>query len=197
MRMTLIGRLRRISALFAVVLVFALLPLAAQEPANASSSSTPGVVQQHDGQHDFDWEIGKWKLHISRLVHPLSGSKEWIELNGTVVARPIWDGKGNFAEIRADGPNGQHLEFLSLRLYNPKARQWTLNFASSISGVLSVPKYGEFKDRRGEFYDQEDFNGRMIFVRFLFFDVSPDSGRSEQAFSNDGGKTWETNWINT
>src|SRR6266567_660410 len=173
MRMTLIGRLRRISALFAVVLVFALLPLAAQEPANASSSSTPGVV------------------------HPLSGSKEWIELNGTVVARPIWDGKGNFAEIRADGPNGQHLEFLSLRLYNPKARQWTLNFASSISGVLSVPKYGEFKDRRGEFYDQEDFNGRMIFVRFLFFDVSPDSGRSEQAFSNDGGKTWETNWINT
>lgn len=86
---------------------------------------------------------------------------------------------------------------MSLRLYNPQSHQWNMNFATSGVGTLSVPMVGEFRDGRGEFYDQEPFNGRTILVRFIFSSVSPDSGRSEQAFSEDGGKTWETNWINT
>ncbi len=121
-----------------------------------SKSSAPPAPQQpikeRDGQHDFDWELGSWKIHIKRLQHPLTGSSTWTELNGTVVCRKVWDGKANLAEINADGPSG-HLEFLALRLYNPQSRQWANIFASSNSGTLSVPMFGEFKDGRGEFYD--------------------------------------------
>jgi hypothetical protein len=117
-------------------------------------------------------------------------------LDGTVVVRKVWNGRANLAEITADGPSGK-LEFLSLRLFNPISHQWSLNFASSNSGTLSTPMVGEFKNGRGEFYDQESFNGRMIWVRFVFANVSVNSNRDEQAFSDDGGKTWETNWINT
>ncbi len=133
---------------------------------------------------------------MSRLRHPLTGSKDWTELDGTVVVRKMWDGRANLAEIVTDGPSGR-LEFLSLRLYNPTAHQWSLNFASSKGGTLGVPMIGEFKNGRGEFYDQEEFNGRMILVRFVFEVVTADSTRDEQAFSDDGGKTWEVNWVNT
>ena len=174
--------------------VFAIFALVLSMDGLAQNDSK--TTTQRDGQHDFDWEIGTWKLHVSRLQHPLTGSTTWIEFNGTVVGRKVWDGRANLAEIQVDGPTG-HIEFLSLRLYNPQSHQWSLNFASSNSGTLSVPMVGEFKNGIGEFYDQEDFNGRMILVRFVFSAVSSDSGRSEQAFSDDGGKTWEVNWINT
>jgi hypothetical protein len=165
-----------------------------------SSSSFTSAAQQpatrRDGQHDFDWQLGTWKIHMHRLQHPLTGSTQWTDSDGTVVVRKIWDGRGNLAEIVSDGPSG-HLEFLSLRLYNPEAHQWSLNFASSNSGTLGVPIIGEFKNGRGEFYDQEPLNGRMILVRFVFVADSPNSMRDEQSFSDDGGNTWEVNWINT
>jgi hypothetical protein len=148
-----------------------------------------------DGQHDFDFDIGAWKTHTSRLVHPLTGSTTWTEMDGVTVVRKLWGGKANLAELESDGPTG-HLELLALRLYNPQARQWSLNFATSNVGVLSVPMVGEFKDGRGEFYDQEPYNGRSILVRFRMWSISEDSAQSEQAFSDDGGKTWETNWVN-
>ena len=166
----------------------------ASPPAGDATSQHPSTVR--DGQHDFDWQLGTWKIHMSRLRHPLTGSKDWTELDGTVVVRKMWDGRANLAEIVTDGPSG-HLEFLSLRLYNPTAHQWSLNFASSKGGTLGVPMIGEFKNGRGEFYDQEEFNGRMILVRFVFEVVTADSTRDEQAFSDDGGKTWEVNWVNT
>jgi hypothetical protein len=63
-------------------------------------------------------------------------------------------------------------------------------------GVLSVPPVvGEFNGNRGEFYDQEQYKGRAILVRYLWLNISPKSARMEQSFSADGGKTWETNWI--
>jgi len=86
---------------------------------------------------------------------------------------------------------------LSLRLYNPASRQWSLNFAGINDGAVSPPTIGEFKNGRGEFYNQETFNGRAILVRFVISDVTPNSCRFEQAFSDDGGKTWEVNWIAT
>jgi hypothetical protein len=82
-----------------------------------------------------------------------------------------------------------------LRLYNPESRQWSLNVASSHSGTLGVPAVGEFKNGKGEFYDYETFNGRSILVRFVISQITPSSCHFEQAFSDDGGKTWELNWI--
>lgn len=148
----------------------------------------------HDGQHDFDFEIGTWKTQLKRLVKPLSGSTEWVEYTGTTVVTKVWDGKANLVELTADGRSG-HFEGLSLRLYNPASRQWSLNFSNSRTGTLVAPTVGEFKDGKGEFYCQDTYNDRVILVRFVITTVTPGSCHFEQAFSDDGGKTWEVNWV--
>src|SRR5262245_4875601 len=149
-----------------------------------------------DGQHDFDFEIGTWKTELKRRLHPLTGSNAWVEMTGTTVVRKVWDGKANLVELVADGPTG-HFEGLSLRLYNPQSRQWSLNFSNRNDGMLSPPTIGEFKDGRGEFYSQETLGGRAILVRFVITPITRDTCRFEQAFSDDGGKTWEVNWMAT
>jgi hypothetical protein len=169
------------------------LPVFAQQNSSGSGSSLQPTPTERNGQHDFDFEIGTWKTHLSRLQHPLTGSTTWIEYAGTSVVRKVWNGRANLVELEVDGPTG-HIEGLSLRLYNSEAHQWSLNFASKV-GTLSVPTIGEFKNGRGEFFDQEPFNGRTILVRNVWSDITPDSCRFEQSFSDDGGKTWETNWI--
>ena len=152
------------------------------------------ALAQRDGQHDFDFEIGTWKTHLRRLQRPLSGSTTWVEYEGTTVVRKVLDGRANLVELKVDGPAGR-LEGLSLRLYNPQSRQWSLNFANISSGTLSPPTIGEFKDGRGEFYNQETYNDRAILVRFVIIKITQDQYRFEQSFSGDGGKTWELNWV--
>jgi BNR/Asp-box repeat len=174
------------------------LALPLQGPAQSDSDALQTKVQRpltaHDGQRDFDFEIGTWKTHLRRLRHPLTGSSAWVEYEGTTVVRKVWNGRANLVELEVDGSAG-HIEALSLRLYNPQSHQWSLNFANSQSGTVGVPTIGEFRNGRGEFVDQEQFNGRAILVRFVISQISPDSCHFEQAYSNDGGKTWETNWI--
>jgi len=152
------------------------------------------AANERDGQHDFDLDIGTWKTELRRLVKPLSGSTTWVEYEGTTIVRKVWDGRANLAELQARGPAGE-IEALALRLYNPAARQWSLNFSSSRTGTLSPPAIGEFKDGRGEFYSQETFDGRGILLRFVVIQVDDDTRRFEQSFSDDGGKSWELNWI--
>jgi hypothetical protein len=168
----------------------------ARQNSDASRTSLQRTPAERDGQHDFDFEIGTWKTHLKRLLHPLTGSTTWVEYEATTVVRKVWNGRANLVELEADGPGG-HFEGLNLRLYNPQSHQWSLNFSNSNGGILSQPTIGEFKDGRGEFFDQETLNGRAIFVRFVISDITPDSCRFEQAFSDDGGKTWEVNWIAT
>ena len=150
-------------------------------------------AQPLDGQHDFDFEIGTWKARLSRLVNPLTGSTKWIDYEGTSIVRKVWNGRANLGELEVDGPSG-HIEGLSLRLYNPQSRQWYISWANGSDGILGEAMTGEFKNGRGEFFNQETFNGRAIYVRFVFSDITPTSFRFEQAFSGDGGKTWEVNW---
>jgi len=161
----------------------------AQSQMNAQSPAS-----QRDGQRDFDFNIGVWRTRIKRLQHPLTGSKEWIEVNGTVTVSKVWQGRANLEEIEADGPAG-HIEGVTLRLYNPESRQWYLYWANSKSGTLGTPNVGEFKNGRGEFYSQDQFNDRTILVRQIYSDITPNSYHFEQAFSDDGGKTWEPNWV--
>jgi hypothetical protein len=149
-----------------------------------------------DGQHDFDFEIGTWKTHVKRRLHPLTGSNTWVEYQGTTVVRKVWNGRANLVELEASGPAGSFVG-LSLRLYNPDTQQWTLNFSSATSGTISPPTYGAFKNGRGQFFGLETLNGRAIFVRFIITPEGKDTCRFEQAFSDDGGKTWEVNWIAT
>ena len=160
----------------------------------ADASNATRAAAARDGQHDFDFEIGSWRTELARLARPLSGDTTWVHYEGTSIVRKVWDGRANLVELDVTGPTGR-IEGLSLRLYNPEARQWSLNFAGSRSGMLSPPVTGEFRDGRGEFYGMEYFNGRAILVRFIISDITNTSARFEQAFSEDGGKTWEVNWI--
>ena len=177
----------RISSLFAIAVAIVSIPAAGAEQAAAAAAA-------RDGQHDFDFKNGTWTTHIRRLRHPLSGSHEWIELNGTVTTHKVWGGRALLEEVEADGPDG-HFEDLGLFLYNPGTHQWSMFFATGNDGVMGTPMFGEFKDGRGEFYDQETFNDRAILVRFVISNLSANACHFEQAFSADGGQTWEVNWI--
>jgi hypothetical protein len=157
-------------------------------------SALTASAEPRDGQRDFDFEIGTWKTRLKRLQKPLTGSKTWVDYEGTTVVRKVWNGAANLVELDVAGPAGR-IEGASLRLYNPESRQWALHFANRASGEMSPPTIGGFKDGRGEFYAQETLNGRAILVRFVISDITADSCRFEQAFSDDGGKTWEVNWI--
>jgi hypothetical protein len=181
-----------------VLLSLTAVPIPAQSDANATAKSgSPNAPR--DGQHDFDFSIGTWRTHISRRLHPLSGSNVWADYVGRSAVRKLWDGRGSLGETEADGPAG-HLEALSLRLYSPEAHQWSLRYASvggttSTPEALTVPTVGEFRNERGEFFDTELFNGRSILVRNVWSDIGAGSIRFEQAFSADGGRTWEANWV--
>jgi hypothetical protein len=188
-KMNLLKRMGKYFLLVTLVCLLHSFPAYSQTTSAATESK-----QLRDGQHDFDFNLGTWKTHISRLQHPLMGSTTWTELNGTVVIQKVWEGRAQFEVIEADGPN-YHFEGLTLFLYNPQSHQWSLNFANSKDGTMSTPSIGEFKTGRGEFFDQESFNGKSILVRQVWSDITPDSHRFEQSFSDDGGKSWEPNFI--
>ena len=155
-------------------------------------AATPATPR--DGSHDFDFEIGRWETRLKRLVNPLSGSSKWVEYHGTSTVRPIWGGRANMVELEVEGEAG-HIEGLALRLYDPTARQWSLNYSNSRSGTLSAPVVGEFVNGKGVFFGQETLNGRAILVRFVISQVTATTTHFEQAFSGDRGESWEVNWI--
>ncbi len=117
-----------------------------------SCSATNGPIDSlRDGQHDFDFNFGNWYTHIQRLLNVFTDSSSWIELNGMVRVRKVWNGRASLEEIEADGSIG-HFEGTTLFLYNPASLEWSQNFASSADGVLENPTIGLFKDGRGELF---------------------------------------------
>jgi Raf kinase inhibitor-like YbhB/YbcL family protein len=179
--------------LLSVLLSVACAGIAASTMA-AEGPAKPAAPAVRDGSHDFDFHVGTWRTRVRRRVAPLTGSDQWVEMNGTTVVRKVWDGRANLVELEADGPGG-HFQGLSLRLYHPQSGQWSLHYANAADGEMAQPTVGRFSDGRGEFYDQETYRGRAIFVRFVISDITASSVHFEQAFSDDGGKTWEVNWI--
>ena len=162
------------------------LPVSAQAPAAAQ--------QLRDGQDDFDFHFGTWHTHIRLLVHPLTGSNTWVESDGTVTVRKIWNGRANLEELEA-GNSTTPFKGMTLLLYNPEAHQWSQAFVNINDGTLNTPLIGEFKNGRGEFYGQERCNDRTILVRFVWSDITADSYHVEQSYSADGGKIWESNFV--
>ena len=157
----------------------------------AASPASPA-----DGAHDFDFAFGTWTTRLTRLQRPLTGSKDWVEYSGTTVVRAVWGGRAQLVELDVAGAAGR-IEGLSLRLYDPETRRWSLNFANARGGGMAPPTIGAFADGRGEFRSDESLDGRPIQVRFVITRVTTDQYRYEQAFSADGGKSWEVNWIAT
>jgi hypothetical protein len=147
-----------------------------------------------DGRHDFDFFMGSWNVHHRRLCERLKGCTEWEEFEGTTVARALPGVLGNVDESDLYRDGGV-MYGMTLRLFNPASQQWSLYWASSTTGKLDIPMVGRFKDGIGAFYAQEPFEGVMIFSRYIWSKITPTSCQWEQAFSPDGGTTWETNWI--
>lgn len=161
----------------------------------AASAAAAGRAEL-SGQRDFDWELGTWTTRVQVLRNPLSGEPPvWATYEGTSVVKPLLGGRANFVELSVRGPAGT-IEGGALRLYNPKASQWSLNYASLGNGLLTAPVFGSF-DQTGEgvFVGQDQLGGRTILVRFVITRPSPDAAKFEQSYSADGGSSWEKNWI--
>jgi hypothetical protein len=152
-----------------------------------------GFAQERDGRHDFDFNFGTWHTHFQRLENPLAHSTKWLAYDGTVTVRKVWGGRASTDETVSDGPS--HIELLYIRTYNPQSHQWEINGANSSDGSLGTPMYGDFAGGVGTFYDREVFNDRTITVRWVFSNITADSYHFEQAFSGDGGATWEPNFV--
>jgi len=147
-----------------------------------------------DGARDFDFWMGSWKVRNRRLRKRLEGSTEWDEFEATSTARPLLDGLGNEDEFRTDHAGG--FIGMSFRFFDPEQEQWAIYWADSRRpGLLDPPVVGSFSGDVGIFEGPDTFEGRRILVRFIWSGVTTPTPRWEQAFSEDGGETWETNWI--
>jgi hypothetical protein len=178
-----------------IVCMAVLMLTATTSAGGASTTTTTSPSANDDGQHDFDWELGSWRSDVRVLADPLSGSEdEWLRFEGTTVVRPLMDRRANVVEFDVTGPAGQ-IEALNLRLFEPQADRWSLTFVSMRDGLLTPAVHGGFSDGVGEFYGEDQLNGRPILVRFLITRQGPNRARFEQAYSDDDGATWGTNWI--
>ncbi|GGD50339.1 hypothetical protein [Pseudoxanthomonas indica] len=145
-----------------------------------------------DGRHDFDFLHGRWQVHNVRLRERLVGCTDWDEFQARVDCGPVLDGGGNQEQFVTDWAGGYR--GMTLRLYDPHQRQWSLYWANREDGVLEPPVVGRFEHGVGRFFGRDRVHGREVQVRFRWHDIQPDSAHWEQAFSTDRGDTWETNW---
>ena len=105
-----------------------------------------------------------------------------------------WDGRSQLEEFETDSGSG-HIEGLTLRLYNPSTHEWRLYWANSKVGIMDPPQVGRFRNGVGEFYATDTYEGRTVLVRFVWSKTDTATPHFEQSYSEDGGKTWEVNWI--
>ena len=162
----------------------------------AMPPTAPAAPTLHDGAHDFDFLIGDWQAVLHRLPDRLVGSNRWLHYRGISNHHKLLDSNANFEEFLVTTDDGQRVKGQTMRLYNPDTRQWSIYGLDLDKGQMPLPAtIGDFSGNVGTFYDHEPWKGRATLVRYQWFNISPKSARMEQAFSVDGGKTWETNWI--
>ena len=164
---------------------------------NSQVAANGSAAPQPDGSHDFDFLIGNWKAHVRRLPERLKGSNVWVEYDGISNHKKLLDSNANFEEFDVSNPQKKlRIKAQTLRLYNPESHQWSIYLLDIDKGTLEQPPVvGQFNGKRGEFYNQQIWEGRAVLVRYVWIDISPKSARMEQSFSSDGGRTWEVNWI--
>jgi len=164
----------------------------------AGSASAGAMLQGEtamiDHAHDFDFLVGKWRVHHWRLKDRLAGSHEWVEFEGTCDMWMTMDGRGNVDDNYIGLPNGPY-RATGIRGYDPKTQTWAIWWLDGRDPhTIEPPVFGNFKDGVGIFEGDDTFADKPIKVRFVWSRIMADSAHWEQAFSPDGGKTWETNW---
>lgn len=154
------------------------------------------VAASGSSQKDFDFLVGKWKVHNRKLKSRLSGCSEWTEFEAQVDCRKILNGYGNIDSFRTT-VDSRPFEGMSLRLFGPKTRLWSIYWANSETVVLDIPQVGSFKNKIGIFYARDTHEQKSIIVQFRWDASNPDTPVWSQAFSPDNGQTWEWNWYMT
>jgi len=166
-------------------------------PADASQDNPQhGEKADLSGLHDFDFLVGDWRVQHRRLKERLANNHEWQEFNGTCRTRPLMDGWGNVDDNVINLP-GDRYRAIALRSYDAQTGLWAIWWVDSRSphGAVDPPVKGKFVDGVGTFYADDTLRGKPIRVRFTWSKITPTAGHWEQAFSPDGGKTWEVNWV--
>ena len=147
-------------------------------------------------EHDFDFNIGHWKTQIRAVEKPLSAPGVWTRLQGTHVVYRVWDDWADIGQLEVDGPSG-HVEYMALRMYDRKTRQWRVYFANGESGTLDPPMVGEFKGGVGTFVFLDQMEGKAALVRNVWSDITSKYCHQDWSISTDGGKTWVPTWTST
>jgi len=146
-------------------------------------------------QNDFDFLVGKWKMHHRKLNRRLENCTDWTEFESTDENHKILNGIGD-VDILSATFDGKPFEGFTLRLFNPKTKLWSLYWVASDVGVLDPPVVGSFENNVGHFFTKDIFNGKKIIMVFRWDVRDKDHPVWSQAFSPDNGKTWEWNWYN-
>jgi hypothetical protein len=141
---------------------------------------------------DFDFLVGRWDITHHRLLKPLTGSTEWDEFPATTVARTFFDGAVSIDEISAPA---REFSGLSLRLFSPQTQEWTVYWVNSTTGKLQPPVHGRWIDGVSRLFGDDEHDGQPVRATYQWSDITDNTARWEQAFSTDGGQTWETNWV--
>jgi hypothetical protein len=153
------------------------------------------MTSPNDGRRDFDFHIRPRLIHNRRLARRLEGCTEWLEFEAYQEAHHILGGLGNIDSFDAPAFPGGPVIGMSLRLFDPRTRLWSIYWSDDRAVVLQPPVVGRFESGRGEFFGDDVHQGTPVRCRYLWSDITPTSARWEQAFSTDGGASWEVNWI--
>jgi hypothetical protein len=153
-------------------------------------------VAPSGGAHDFDFEFGAWTAHLKRLRHPLDGDTAWVAYDGRSLVHPLLRGRENVGELDVRGAAGA-IQGLTIRTYDAPDRRWNVSWVNAGDGTVTNPMMGGFHNGEGLFFGNDTYKGKPILVRFEFSNVTRRHFTFRQAFSGDGGKNWETNWVAT
>jgi len=162
----------------------------------ATYTKQSGALSPSGTQHDFDFEFGSWTAHLKRLRHPLSGDTAWVTYDGTSIVHPLLHGRENVGELDVRGAAGP-IEGLTIRTFDVANRRWNVSWVNAGDGTVTNPMTGGFHNGEGLFFGNDTLGGKPILVRFEFSNVTRRHFAFRQAFSGDGGKSWEVNWVAT
>ncbi len=146
------------------------------------------------GSRDFDFEVGSWTVSHRRLKERLCGCADWEVFGGSSTMRRVLGGLGNVEDNVLDFPGGAY-RAIAIRSFDPASGLWAIWWLSTLDPHrLDVPVVGRFDQGVGAFYADDHLRGKPVRLRFLWLQTDQDSPRWEQALSEDGGASWETNW---
>jgi len=144
-------------------------------------------------KHDFDFFEGKWQLHNKKLKSRLSNCTEWTEFESTQEMYRILNGIGNIDNFLASF-DGVAFEGMTVRLFNPATKLWSIYWADSNKGILDPPVLGSFENNIGHFFTKDIYEGKNVITVFRWDATDKNNPVWSQAMSEDNGTAWEWNW---